>query len=132
MTSTARRRLIGPLSLAVITFLAGEGAAAQSRASTAALAPELSGLGAILLAAGRPKEAEEVDRADLTRFRENGWSLFGLWQGLHAQGRGDNARLVRARFDKAWARADLVLTSSRMMPVNQPRGGSHAQPRIER
>lgn len=72
-------------------------------------------LGALLLEAGRPKEAEQAYRDDLTRFRDNGWSLFGLAQSLEAQGRHDEARAVRARFDKAWARADVTLTSSRIM-----------------
>jgi tetratricopeptide (TPR) repeat protein len=83
-------------------------------------------LGALLLEAGRPKEAEEVYRADLTRFRENGWSLFGLWQSLGAQGRADEAQLVRARFDKAWARADVTLTASRVLIEEQRAAGGHA------
>jgi len=73
-------------------------------------------LGALLLAAGRPAEAEAVYQQDLERFRENGWSLFGLWQSLVAQRRGEEAARVRARFDAAWARADVQLTSSRIMP----------------
>jgi tetratricopeptide (TPR) repeat protein len=72
-------------------------------------------LGALLLDADRPKEAEDVYRADLVRFRENGWSLFGLWHSLVAQTRADEAAAVRARFDKAWARADVTLTSSRVL-----------------
>jgi tetratricopeptide (TPR) repeat protein len=76
-------------------------------------------LGALLLEAGRAKEAEQVYRADLVRFRENGWSLFGLWQSLVAQGRADDAAAVRARFDKAWARADVTLTSSRILSSSQ-------------
>ena len=35
-------------------------------------------LGAVLLESGRAAEAEGVYREDLKRFRENGWSLFGL------------------------------------------------------
>jgi tetratricopeptide (TPR) repeat protein len=76
-------------------------------------------LGALLLAADRPSEAEVEYRTDLERFRENGWSLFGLWQSLVAQQRMADASRVRARFDKAWARADVSLTSSRMMPPAQ-------------
>jgi tetratricopeptide (TPR) repeat protein len=72
-------------------------------------------LGALLLEAGRPQDAEQAYRADLVRFRENGWSLFGLAQSLAAQGRDDEARQVRARFDRAWARADVTLTSSRIL-----------------
>jgi predicted Zn-dependent protease len=70
-------------------------------------------LGALLLEAGRPAEAEGAYRADLERFRENGWSLFGLSQSLSAQGRADEAAAVRARFDTAWRRADVTPTSSR-------------------
>ena len=77
-------------------------------------------LGALLLAAGRPAEAEAEYRKDLERFRENGWSLFGLWQSVNAQRRVDDARQVRTRFDKAWARADVSLASSRMMLADRP------------
>jgi tetratricopeptide (TPR) repeat protein len=72
-------------------------------------------LGALLLAAGRPSEAELEYRNDLARFPENGWSLFGLWQSLVAQDKAAEATQVRARFDKAWARADVTLSSSRIM-----------------
>lgn len=72
-------------------------------------------LGAMLLNAGRAAEAEAEYRKDLERFRENGWSLYGLWQSLAAQGKTAMARQVRARFAKAWARADIRLTSSRVM-----------------
>lgn len=72
-------------------------------------------LGAALLAAKRPADAENAYRQDLERYRENGWALFGLWQSLVAQGKSAEALKVRARFDKAWARADVKLTSSRMM-----------------
>jgi tetratricopeptide (TPR) repeat protein len=69
-------------------------------------------LGALLLEAGRPAEAEARYREDLDRFPENGWSLFGLAQALEAQGRA-GAEEVRARFDEAWRAADVSLTSSR-------------------
>jgi tetratricopeptide (TPR) repeat protein len=71
-------------------------------------------LGALLLEAGRPADAERVYREDLARFRENGWSLFGLAQSLDAQQRSAEAEQVRERFTKAWARADITLTSSRV------------------
>ncbi|MBX6332801.1 MAG: hypothetical protein IRY91_13215, partial [Gemmatimonadaceae bacterium] len=44
-------------------------------------------LGAALLAAQRPAEAEGVYRADLKRFPKNGWSLAGLAKALRAQGK---------------------------------------------
>jgi tetratricopeptide (TPR) repeat protein len=74
--------------------------------------PRLS-LGAILLAAGRPAEAETVYWEDLRRNKENGWALYGLMQALKAQGKNDDAALVEARFKKAWAKADVTLSASR-------------------
>jgi tetratricopeptide (TPR) repeat protein len=70
-------------------------------------------LGAALLQAGKPAEAEAVYREDLKRFPENGWSLYGLAQALHAQGKGDEAAETERRFERAWAGADVKLTASR-------------------
>ena len=70
-------------------------------------------LGKALLDAGRPADAERVYREDLVRHPEIAWSLIGLAQALEAQGKADEAKAVRARFDKAWAQADVKLTSSR-------------------
>jgi tetratricopeptide (TPR) repeat protein len=77
-------------------------------------------LGALLLEAGRAADAEAVYRQDLEQFRENGWSLFGLRQSLAAQQRDEEARQARARFDRAWARADVTLTSSRILLSQAP------------
>jgi tetratricopeptide (TPR) repeat protein len=70
-------------------------------------------LGAVLLQAGRPDEAEAVYWQDLQRFRDNGWSLFGLWQALEAQGKSELAAQIEQRFRKAWASADVQLSASR-------------------
>jgi tetratricopeptide (TPR) repeat protein len=75
--------------------------------------PPRHALGAILLKAGRPGEAETVYWEDLKRNRENGWALFGLLQALRAQNKTDDAAVVEARFKKAWARADVTLAASR-------------------
>ncbi|MGH6691470.1 MAG: tetratricopeptide repeat protein [Gammaproteobacteria bacterium] len=75
--------------------------------------PVRHNLGAVLLEAGRPAEAEKVYRQDLVTFPENGWSLFGLSQSLRAQGDFDGAREVEARFYNAWTNADVTLASSR-------------------
>jgi tetratricopeptide (TPR) repeat protein len=75
--------------------------------------PPRQALGAVLLEAGRPAEAETVYWADLQRNRNNGWSLFGLNQALRAQNKTADATLVEARFKKAWERADVVPTNSR-------------------
>ncbi len=76
--------------------------------------PVRQSLGTALLVAGRPAEAEVVYREDLKRHRENGWSLFGLAQSLRAQGKSAEAAEVDARYRRAWARADVTLTASRM------------------
>jgi len=75
--------------------------------------PVRQSLGAALLAAGRPVEAEGVYRADLARWRENGWSLYGLLASLRRQGRTREAAAVEKRFARAWLRSDVVLTGSR-------------------
>ncbi len=75
--------------------------------------PPRHALGAVLLDAGRPAEAETVYWEDLRRNRENGWSLFGLMQALKAQGKNEDAALVEARLKKAWANADVKIVSSR-------------------
>ena len=70
-------------------------------------------LGAVLLAAGRAKEAEAEYRRDLDRHPENGWSLLGLRESLEAQRRAAEAKQVDARFAKAWATADVKTVASR-------------------
>ena len=67
-------------------------------------------LGAALLAAGRPADAEAVFRADLERNPANGWALFGLQQALAAQKK--DAGAVKAELDKAWSRADVQLSGA--------------------
>jgi tetratricopeptide (TPR) repeat protein len=75
--------------------------------------PPRHALGAILLEAGRPAEAETVYWEDLRRNRENGWALYGLMQALKAQKKADDAAVAEARFKKAWERADVTLQASR-------------------
>lgn len=74
--------------------------------------PVRHSLGAMLMAAGRPLDAEAVYREELRRNPENGWSLFGLRLALLAQDRGEEAASVDERFRKAWAEADITLTAS--------------------
>lgn len=73
--------------------------------------PVRHSLGAVLLEAERPGEAEAVYREDLRRNPQNGWALFGLAQSLRAQGK--EASEIERRFKKAWRHADVTLTSSR-------------------
>ncbi len=75
--------------------------------------PVRHSLGAVLLEAGRPAQAEKVYREDLVRHRDNGWSLFGLAQSLEAQGKTAEAEKARARFNQVWSRADVTLVASR-------------------
>jgi tetratricopeptide (TPR) repeat protein len=70
-------------------------------------------LGAILLDAGRSADAEAAYRGELATHPENGWSLFGLYRALEAQGKRADADAVLARFRKAFARADVSIRSSR-------------------
>jgi tetratricopeptide (TPR) repeat protein len=81
--------------------------------------PARQSLGAILLEAGRPEEAEAIYWQDLNRNRENGWSLFGLMESLRAQGKEDQAVVIEERFKKAWKESDVTLTSSRFMDGNE-------------
>lgn len=75
--------------------------------------PMRHSLGKAYLAQGRGNEAERVYREDLTRFPNNGWSLYGLTAALKQQGRLEEANAVLQRFREAWVHADVTLTSSR-------------------
>jgi tetratricopeptide (TPR) repeat protein len=75
--------------------------------------PPRHALGAVLLEAGRPAEAETVYWEDLKRNRDNGWALTGLVQALRAQKKDAQADVIEARRKRALARADVTLTASR-------------------
>ena len=75
--------------------------------------PVRQSLGAALLSGGRPVEAEAVYLDDLKRNPNNGWSLFGLAQSLRAQGKVADADAAQARFQQAWALADVTPSASR-------------------
>lgn len=75
--------------------------------------PPRLALGAILLESGLPAEAETVYWEDLRKNRDNGWALYGLMLSLQAQNKESDAEIIKARFEKAWADADVALTSSR-------------------
>jgi tetratricopeptide (TPR) repeat protein len=74
--------------------------------------PTRQSLGAALLKAGKPEQAEAVYRADLKQYRHNGWSMFGLMQSLEAQGKTKAAAEVKIHFDAAWQFSDTVLEAS--------------------
>ena len=66
-------------------------------------------LGAALLLAANPADAEQVFRADLRVNPKNPRSLFGLWQALAAQKREVAAQQLKRQFDLAWHDADIEL-----------------------
>jgi len=76
------------------------------------LLPVRHSLGAALMQAHHFAEAEQVYRADLARVPENGWSLFGLAESLHQQGKHADAGAAHARFHAIWAKADVQIKSS--------------------
>jgi tetratricopeptide (TPR) repeat protein len=75
------------------------------------LQPARHSLGAILVSADRLAEAEEVYRADLKRWPENGWALYGLAECLKAR-KSPEVEKVDARFKKAWQHADTSLAAT--------------------
>ena len=70
-------------------------------------------LGAVLLQAGVPAEAATIYWQDLRNNPDNAYSLLGVSQALEAQGNEAGAKAMAARFDQAWAMADVELSSSR-------------------
>lgn len=74
--------------------------------------PTRQNLGSALLKSERYEEAEVVYREDLKYYRQNGWSLIGLYQSLLNQGRLEEASIVKDQFNKAWENADIEINNS--------------------
>jgi tetratricopeptide (TPR) repeat protein len=74
--------------------------------------PTRQSLGHSMLRAEDYTGAEAVYRADLAQYPRNGWSIFGLYLSLEAQGRAEEAAAAKQRFENIWGRADVSLTSS--------------------
>jgi tetratricopeptide (TPR) repeat protein len=68
-------------------------------------------LGAALLEAKRPADAERVYREDIADHPHNGWSLLGLQQALKAQGKGSAE--IDADLEASWSRSDTWTRASR-------------------
>jgi tetratricopeptide (TPR) repeat protein len=68
-------------------------------------------LGNAYLRKGDGLNAEKTFTADLKNNSENGWALYGLYKALLLQKKNAQAALVYARFKKAFAKADIKLTS---------------------
>ncbi len=69
-------------------------------------------LGAVYLQANRFQDAERVYREDLTKWRDNGWSLYGLSRALQGQGKSAEARAAEQAHLRAWQQADEPLATS--------------------
>ncbi|MBK8839643.1 MAG: hypothetical protein IPO30_13335 [Hyphomonadaceae bacterium] len=76
--------------------------------------PTRQSLGAALLEAGKPADAQAVYEKDLQQFPHNGWSTFGLIATLEAQGKMDEAAMHRDHFKAVWQFADVELKGSRL------------------
>jgi len=75
--------------------------------------PARQALGAALLLAGQPAEAERAFLGDLERHPENGWALYGLAQSLRRSQRTVAAEAAEARFRAAWRHADAARADGR-------------------
>ncbi len=69
-------------------------------------------LGTALLKQEKYAEAEKIFREDLSKWKENGWALYGLYLSLQNQGKPADAQSVKNRFDKAWKHADFDISAS--------------------
>ncbi len=69
-------------------------------------------LGAQLLIAGQPAQAERVYREDLKRNPGNGWALYGLAAALRSQGKAAAGARASRELEMAWRHADIRLQSS--------------------
>lgn len=79
--------------------------------------PVRHALGAVYLTEGRYVDAERIYREDLARWKNNGWSLYGLTRALEGQGRTAEALKARQLFELCWKDADeSTLTSCMCIP----------------
>ena len=69
-------------------------------------------LGALLLEQGEVEEAERVYREDLVKYKNNLWSLLGLYQSLKQQQKVEEAKSVYSAFQTASIRADVTIGAS--------------------
>lgn len=74
--------------------------------------PLRQSLGATLIQAGKPEEAEQVFTKSLRKNPNNGWALYGLMEAQKAQGNTVAAAETEKRFARAWlgSTADLSLS----------------------
>jgi tetratricopeptide (TPR) repeat protein len=81
------------------------------------LQPTRHTLGAVYLKSGQYDHAERVYRADLTKWPNNGWSLYGLSRALQLQGKTEQAGKVDSQYREVWKDADAMTdTSCKCLP----------------
>lgn len=74
-------------------------------------------LGAVYLTEGRYLDAERMYREDLAKWKNNGWSLYGLMRSLEGQGKAAEALKGREQFELWWKDADeSTMTSCKCIP----------------
>ncbi len=76
------------------------------------LQPVRHTLGAVYLISGRYEEAEKAYREDLAKWKNNGWSLYGLGRALRGQGKIAEAKKIEKQYRSVWAKADAPTTTS--------------------
>jgi len=76
--------------------------------------PVRQSLGAALLAAGKPAEAEQAFQQSLKQFPHNGWALYGLMHAQQAQHHEAAAQETTKRFKQAWTGDAATLTLKRL------------------
>ena len=69
-------------------------------------------LGNTLLKMGKTSQAKEVFEKDLLTNKENGWSLYGIYQALSVEKRKTESLKMLARFKKAFALSDSRLVAA--------------------
>ncbi len=74
--------------------------------------PTRQSLGRVLIKAGKLEEAEAVFKKDLEGYPRNGWSMFGLYKVLEIQGKTEEAKQYKDKFDIIWQLSDIKLESS--------------------
>ena len=75
--------------------------------------PVRQNLGAVLIQAGNAEDALSVYEEDLKKNRNNGWSLFGIYQAHLMLGNTSEAMEYQKSFSEAWREADVAITASR-------------------
>ena len=76
-------------------------------------------LGAVYMKSGDYDKAEQTYRKDLSIWKDNGWSLYGLSQALEAQGKSDESKDILKEFNRIWAKADEPLLTTSCKCVKQ-------------